>query len=128
MQLKEYITGLQHLGLPVKDIEPTVEFYRSLGFEEVHSTVNGGDRVVFMQVKGLVVEIYEHKQAEGAPGAIEHLALDVTDIEKALGIVKALGYEVLESGIQFLPFWEHGIRYFTIAGLNGEKIEFSQIL
>ncbi len=128
MQVKEYITGLQHVGLPVQDMELTLEFYRNLGFEEAFSTFNQGSRVVFMQQKGLVVEIYEQEKTERIPGVIEHLALDVTDIEKTFEIAKAQGYEILDNEIQFLPFWKHGVKFFTIVGPNGEKIEFSQML
>ena len=30
--------------------------------------------------------------------------------------------------IHFLPFWDNGVRFFTIEGPNKEKIEFSQYL
>ncbi|MGI6404472.1 MAG: VOC family protein [Oscillospiraceae bacterium] len=128
MQLKKYITGLQHVGLPVQDMEQTLEFYRNLGFEEAFSTLNQGSRVVFMQQKGLVIEMYEQKKTAGIPGAVEHLALGVKDIEKTFELAKAQGWKVLDNAIQFLPFWEHGVKFFTIVGPNGEKIEFSQML
>lgn len=35
---------------------------------------------------------------------------------------------MLDAEIQFLPFWENGVRFFTIVGSNKEKIEFSQYL
>ncbi len=28
----------------------------------------------------------------------------------------------------FLPFWENGVKFFTIEGPNKEKVEFSQYL
>ena len=54
--------------------------------------------------------------------------LDVTDIERVYAEVSNLGYHELEEGIQFLPFWNHGVRFFTIQGPNSEKVEFSQML
>ena len=30
--------------------------------------------------------------------------------------------------VHFLPFWENGVKFFTIEGPNKEKIEFSQYL
>jgi catechol 2,3-dioxygenase-like lactoylglutathione lyase family enzyme len=68
------------------------------------------------------------KKTAGIPGAVEHLALGVKDIEKTFELAKAQGWKVLDNAIQFLPFWEHGVKFFTIVGPNGEKIEFSQML
>ena len=72
--------------------------------------------------------IRENGKAAGVPGAIEHIALDVNDIEAAYAEIRSRGFEELEDGIQFLPFWERGVRYFTIMGPEGEKVEFNQKL
>ena len=34
----------------------------------------------------------------------------------------------MQDEIHFLPFWDNGVRFFTIKGPNEEKIEFSQFL
>ena len=46
----QYITGLQHIGIPTNDIEKTVAFYHELGFETAFETVNeaAGERVAFL--------------------------------------------------------------------------------
>lgn len=128
----ENITGLQHVGIPTNDMEKTLEFYHALGFKTAFETVNetpkGKERVVFLKCKNLVVEAYENHQAVGKAGAIDHIALDVLDIEEAFSWVKTLGYEMLDSEINYLPFWEAGVRFFTILGPNQEKVEFSQML
>ncbi len=31
--MKEYITGIQHIGLPTQKLEETLCFYEALGFE-----------------------------------------------------------------------------------------------
>ena len=62
------------------------------------------------------------------PGAIDHLALDVDDIESAWEEVRMAGLAPLEDAIQFLPFWENGVRFFNLLGPNGETVEFSQRL
>lgn len=61
-------------------------------------------------------------------GALDHIALNVTDIEKVFRMVKEQGFTMLDTEIQFLPFWERGVKFFTILGPNKEKIEFSQYL
>lgn len=42
MDLKNYSTGVQHIGIPTNDIGKTVEFYHKLGFETAFETVNEG--------------------------------------------------------------------------------------
>ena len=112
----------------MRDIDTTIYFYRRLGFDQVFATVNDGDRVAFMRQNGLVLELYESRNAAGKPGAIDHLSLDVTDIEAAFIAAKEMGCKLLDEEIQFLPFWTAGVRFFTIEGANAEKIEFCQML
>jgi len=128
MSVQAFVTGLQHIGIPTNDMEKTLLFYKSLGFEEVHAVDNQGEQVVFLRLKDLVIETYQNGKASLQNGAIEHIALDVTDIERVYAEVSNLGYHELEEGIQFLPFWNHGVRFFTIQGPNSEKVEFSQML
>ncbi len=126
--MKEYITGIQHVGLPTEDMKATRDFYGQLGFEAALETLNNGAQVVFFKLYNLVIEAYEVKKAAGAIGAIEHVAIDVTDIEKIYEEICNKGLNTLNDEIHFLPFWENGVRFFTIMGPNHEKIEFSQRL
>ena len=32
MNASEYITGMQHIGLPTRDMQATLAFYQGLGF------------------------------------------------------------------------------------------------
>jgi len=126
--MKNLITGLQHLGLPTKDYDATLKFYEGLGFEVIYSTINGSDKVAFLKIGDFVIETYEMAETAGINGAIDHIALNVTDIESAFEKIKAGGYEMLDTEINYLPFFEKGVRYFTIIGPNAEKVEFNQIL
>ena len=130
MSIAEHVNGLQHLGLPTGALDATVAFYESLGFTVALSTINPntGERVCFLTCKGLCIETYECAEPAGRAGAIDHLALDVDDVEAAWEAVRAAGSTPLEDDIQFLPFWENGVRFFNILGPNGEKVEFSQKL
>ena len=128
MNLKENLTGLEHVGIPTADLEKTIAFYESLGFAAILRTqIPGGGRVAFLQLGNVMIETYESDDVAGKPGAIDHLALKARDIEAAFKAVKALGYEMVNDEIEFLPFWENGVRFFTFYGPNREKIEFSQI-
>ena len=40
MENKYGIVGVAHVGLPTNDLQKTVEFYKSLGFEEIMQTYN----------------------------------------------------------------------------------------
>ena len=84
MDLKNYSTGVQHIGIPTNDIDKTVEFYHKLGFETAFETVNeeANEKVVFLKLGTLVVETYENHAAKMEHGAIDHVALDVRDIEE----------------------------------------------
>ena len=68
MDLKNYSTGVQHIGITTNDIEKTVEFYHEARLNSTQDTIH------------------------------------------------------------FLPFWENGVKFFTIEGPNKEKVEFSQYL
>jgi catechol 2,3-dioxygenase-like lactoylglutathione lyase family enzyme len=139
MLLQGNLQGLQHLGLPVTDLERSKAFYAQLGFTEAmrmdiqpHADVI---RVAMMQQENFTIELYqlgeEKRQeiAKRADGHIDHVALNVLDIEKAYAEIKSAGLEILEADAPvFLPFWEHGVKYFTVRGPDGEKVEFNQIL
>ena len=47
MDLKNYSTGVQHIGIPTNDIDKTVDFYQKIGFEIAHEAMDGEVRVVF---------------------------------------------------------------------------------
>ena len=124
--IANYITGLQHIGIPTKDFDGTVNFYKGLGFETVMQTKNGSDDVAFLKFGNLVIETYTGETV-GTTGAIAHIALDVTDVDTVFNEAKTGGYKMLDSEVNFLKFWD-GVRYFTIEGVNGERVEFNQKL
>ncbi|QAT50307.1 VOC family protein [Caproiciproducens sp. NJN-50] len=130
MNLQELTAEIQHIGIPTDDIGKTVAFYTGLGFETVLRTKNetANEPVAFLRLKNLTIETYETRTAKKQAGAIDHIALNVADIDRTFQAAKAEGYSLLDKEVRFLPFWEHGVRFFTIEGPNAEKIEFSQIL
>ncbi len=129
--IAERITGIQHIGLPTNDIEKTIQFYKTLGFEVASTCDLPTDKVAFLKLKNIVIETYQslgEPGAKGFDGAIDHIAVDVDDIEATLAAVKAAGLEPMNPEIEFLPFWEKGVRFFKVLGPNHEPVEFSQIL
>lgn len=129
MNITPHAVGTTHLGMPTVCYDKTVAFYKGLGFQEEFSMVcDDGERIIFLRLKGLLMEIYESSHAPGTAGAIDHVAIDVDDIEAVFQQIKDEGYVLLDHSVCSMPFWANGEKYFTIQGPNGEKIEFVQIL
>lgn len=127
MDLKTYTTGIQHIGIPTNDIEKTIAFYQKLGFEIALQTVNeeADEKVAFLELETLVIETYENKAAKMESGAIDHVAINVKDIEEVYRYIEAEKMNTTKDTIHFLPFWDNGVRFFTIEGPNKEKVEFT---
>lgn len=130
MDIKNYCTGIQHIGIPTNDIEETIRFYESLGFHVALATMNkkANEMVAFMQLHNLVIETYENKSAALQNGSIDHIAIDVKNIDSLFEEIKAKGFSLLDMQVRSLPFWDNGVKFFTIVGPNKEKIEFCEKL
>ena len=128
MENKYGIVGVAHIGLPTNDIEKTIEFYESLGFEVILKTYNekAKEKVAFLQIQNYCIETFENGQAAMTDGAYQHVALDVEDIEAMFQKICNNGFDVITDGIEELPFWENGVKFFMIKGPNAERIEFCQ--
>lgn len=129
MKMADFCTGIQHIGIPTGALKTSEAFYTGLGFRVVNKEFvkEQNQNVLFLQMKNLMLEIYEEEPVKKA-GAINHFALDCTDIEQAYATACEKGYSILSDGICALDFWERGIRYFIIQGPDKERIEFCQRL
>ena len=143
MEIKDFTIGVQHIGIPTNDIKKTIEFFQLLGFAIAFRTINGPEEVAFLQLHNLVIETYQNHQAKMEYGAIDHIAIDVKNIDALFEEVKAKAIEaekvatekqatslfrMLDTQVNGLPFWEKGVKFFTIEGPNKEKIEFCERL
>ena len=128
MKLTDYVTGIQHIGIPTNDIQATKDFYHSLGFTTDFEKENNGEKVAFLRLNNLVIETYQNGQAAMQSGAINHIAIDVKNIDEVFGLVKSLGVEMADNSVNALQFWENGVRFFTIVGPNKERVEFCERL
>ena len=124
-----YCDGIQHVGIPTDHLENTIHFYEDLGFQVILRTCvpEKNQHVAFLQLGNLVIETYEDPVAL-CDGAINHIALNCLDIEKAYAAALTQKHLVLSNGIEALDFWERGVRFFIIQGPNKERIEFCQKL
>lgn len=139
MLLQDNLEGIQHLAIFVTDINRSRDFYEQFGFKVKLSEAIPAEpepvKVAFLELNGLTLELVElggdmRKQIGSRDdGHIDHVALNVKDIEKAYAEMIANGFKALEENAPvFLNIWKNGTKYFTIRGPEGEKVEFSQIL
>lgn len=129
-KLGDFALGLQHVGLPTNDLKATIAFYEGLGFETVYQVKNeaAGEDVAFLRLKNLTIEAYENGRAAMQSGAIDHIAIDVSDAEAAYRLAQEQGYQIVSNGVEFLPFWQKGVKFFILLGPNQERVEFNQYL
>ena len=90
MELGKYLNGLQHIGLPCRNMEETIAFYENLGMHVAYQTVNEGQKVCFLQQGNLVIEAYEEAKTAEQTGAIDHICFDVSDIDKVFDLVRQM--------------------------------------
>ena len=129
-KLGDFALGLQHVGLPTNDLKATIAFYEGLGFETVYQVKNeaAGEDVAFLRLKNLTIEAYENGRAAMRSGAIDHIAIDVVDVDAAYRLAQEQGYQIVSNGVEFLPFWQKGVKFFILLGPNQERVEFNQYL
>jgi lactoylglutathione lyase len=135
---KENLNGLAHIGIPVKNLDRSRDFYKKFGFVEVmHAELpTGGEpvRVCMLEKDSCIIELYQpvgedlKEIGTRKDGLIDHIALSVHDIDSALEELEAVGTKALEGKPVELPFWDRGAKYFSIRGPDGEKLEFNQKL
>ena len=135
--LLKNITGIQHIGMPVVDLKDSVEFYKSLGFDVVmHTELHEDQGIVYVamvQLANLIIELYQvcgdnlTELKTRKDGVIDHIAINVKDIDEVYKTVKKNGLPIIENAPVFLNFWDKGCRYFTVRGPMKEKIEFNEI-
>ena len=122
-------SNIQHIGIPTRKYEESLAFYRQLGFTEKMVTQQpNGLPVAFYELGNMVMEVYESADAIERAGAIDHITIDCSDIEQAYSFAVNENMTIVSEGIEALPYWENGIRFFKVEGPNKETIEICQIL
>ena len=132
------LKAIQHVGIPVTNIQASKTFYSNLGFEQAMQAnfTHDGETgtCIMMQQGNIVMELYQLPQKElpaiaaRKDGHIDHVAFDVADIDATFAILKAAGYHIIEAAPVYLSFWKKGCKYFNILGPDGERLEFNEVL
>ena len=117
------IVRLNHVGITVPDMDAAVEYYtETLGFPEAFRALDeaGEARLVYLQVsKNTFVEL---NRANGRPTGINHLGINVENMEAVTAMFKRQGAEVAE-----IRDSSTGAILSNITDLNGIRIELAEL-
>ena len=120
---KGNIKGLAHIGVFVKDIDKSIDFYKRLGFT-LDKTESIHIRLAFLSAGTCLVELVEQKDmAARVPGTVDHFAMEVDDINAAIERAKANGIDIDASTVSFVDILG-GVKNVFFEGPDGEKLEF----
>jgi len=121
------ISKMEHVGIQVKNLEETIDFYtKVLGLEllqkEGHPDPNL--RIAFLGFKHedeTLIELIEGYNPDlPAEGKVHHIAFTVDNIEEEIARVKQHNVTFIDETITTLP---NGARYVFFHGPDGEWIE-----
>jgi lactoylglutathione lyase len=127
------IKGLAHICVYTRDIQESLKFYtETLGFKLIHQTeLQSGFKFVLVRKGSCIIELLEPKDVarsrQRSTGVIDHIALEVADINKAFEQLKA-------KGISFhMPVTEDpnlfgGVKIAFFRGPSGEIFELFEYL
>jgi len=151
-QTPALVDGVDSIGITVSDMDRTVDFYsRILTFEKVSDTEVSGDdvehlegvfgtrmRVVRMKLGDEFIELTEYLAPKGRPIPVDsrsndrwfqHIAIIVSDMDKAYARLRQNKAEFASSGPQKLPDWNKnaaGISAFYFKDPDEHPVEILQ--
>jgi len=120
--MKSNITGLAHIGVFVKDINKSIDFYERLGFNLDQKDQHEGTPLAILSAGTCILELVGIGE-ERVAGVIDHIAVTVDSVDEAVSNAKANGIDIDASLIENMPLFG-GIRNIFFAGPDGERIEF----
>jgi lactoylglutathione lyase len=120
------VKKFEHVGIMVKDIETSKQFYQQIvGLELIDEMIhtNGEMKLAFLGINGeIIVELIEGYNANlPTEGKVHHVAFTVEGIEQEKERLQALGVSLVWEDITTLP---NGAKYLFFLGPDGEWIEF----
>ena len=117
------VTGLAHIGIFVKDIDKSIDYYKRLGFT-LDNEEQPGIRIAFLSAGNCLIELVEQKDLPSRQaGVVDHVAMVVDNIEAAIENAKAQGIEIDASQVSSMDILG-GIKNVFFDGPDGERLEF----
>jgi catechol 2,3-dioxygenase-like lactoylglutathione lyase family enzyme len=146
------VSAVDSVDITVSDMDRAMDFYsRVLSFTKVRDTAVAGEtyehlegvfgvrmRVVRMQLGDELIELTEYLAPKGRPipagarsndGSFQHIAIIVSDMDKAYAWLRQNKVEYASSGPQRLPNWNSnasGIKAFYFKDPDGHPLEILQ--
>jgi len=124
---KGKITGLAHIGVFVRDIDKSIDFYKRLGFtldSEAETTI----RLAFLSAGTCLIELVEKNDIpQRSAGTVDHIAVAVDDIDAAIKNAISHGIAIDPANVNELPILG-GIKNVFFDGPDGERLEFFEYL
>ena len=123
------ITRINHVGLRVRDLAVTREFYEQLGFEFIAGPVGPEPVAIMEHPSGVNINFILNASPDASPTNLlmddasnhtgyTHIALEVTDAESVEHQLGAAGIEITEK-VEF-----GGAYFFFVRDPDGNVIEF----
>ncbi len=125
------ITGINHVGLRVRDLDVSREFYEKLGFKFIAGPIGPEPAAIIEHPCGVNINLILNASDE-APSAnilmedpvkypgYTHIALEITDAESVTNTILSLGIKITEE-VEF-----NGAKFFFIRDPDNNVIEFHQ--
>jgi lactoylglutathione lyase len=114
-------------ALRVDDLETTLAFYEVIGMEAVGRVSNGSTRMAMLALPceaEVILELVERTEAGPGPaGGLDHLAIQVDDVETVRGELLAAG---LAPGEVERPGGADGPQTVTLVDPDGHRLELVQ--
>ncbi|MFP7734294.1 VOC family protein [Priestia aryabhattai] len=123
------ILKFEHVGVQVKDIEESIEFYtQKVGLELIETLPHTDPslKLAFLGLEGnVIVELIQgYNSSLPNEGKVHHFALAVDGIEEEFERLKSAGVSFVEENIMTLP---NGARYLFFYGPDKEWIEYYEV-
>ena len=123
------ILKFEHVGVQVKDIEESIEFYtQKVGLELIEKLPHTDPslKLAFLGLEGnVIVELIQgYNSSLPNEGKVHHFALAVDGIEEEFERLKSAGISFVEENIVTLP---NGARYLFFYGPDKEWIEYYEV-
>lgn len=123
------ILKFEHVGVQVKDIEESIEFYtQKVGLELIETLPHTDPslKLAFLGLEGnVIVELIQGYNSNlPNEGKVHHFALAVDGIEEEFERLKSAGVSFVEENIVTLP---NGARYLFFYGPDKEWIEYYEV-
>lgn len=136
MKIAQQITGIQHLGILVSNVDAAVQFYtEKLGFTLIHRKIaldplDGALEAAFVKLENLTLELFKPNGGaieQGSASVIDHFAIDCANVQRQWPQLSKRGLTLHASTyngvVDYANIGEKGVRGVNFNGCAGEVVE-----